>query len=71
MEGLSKALAEELPKGMAAIALNPGIIDTEMLRKTWGEGARGFPSAEEWGKVAVPFLQKLSAKDNGASLTVS
>ena len=70
MEGLSFALAEELPKGLAAVALNPGVIDTDMLRQTWGESAGAYPTAEEWGKVAVPFLEKLSAKDNGKSLTV-
>ena len=64
------ALAEELPTGLAAVALNPGVIDAEMLRKTLGAGAAGFPSAEEWGKVAVPFLEKLSANDNGGSLTI-
>src|SRR5205085_98631 len=31
MEGLSFALAQELPRGMAAVPLNPGIINTEML----------------------------------------
>ncbi|MFC0017491.1 SDR family oxidoreductase [Roseibacillus persicicus] len=71
MEGLTKALAEELPEGLAAVALNPGIIDTEMLRKTWGEGAGGFPTAKEWGALAVPFLERLSLKDNGQSLTVA
>lgn len=71
MEGLSLALAEELPEGLAAVALNPGVIDTEMLRKTWGEGAAGFPTAEEWGRVAVPFLEGLSGSDNGRSLTVA
>lgn len=70
MEGLTLALAEELPEGLAAVALNPGVIDTEMLRKTWGAGAEGFPTAKEWGKVAVPFLERLSSKDNGMSLTV-
>jgi NAD(P)-dependent dehydrogenase (short-subunit alcohol dehydrogenase family) len=70
IEGMSKALADELPSGLAAVALNPGVIDTEMLRKTWGEGASRFPKAEEWGKRAVPFLQQISIKDNGASLTV-
>jgi NAD(P)-dependent dehydrogenase (short-subunit alcohol dehydrogenase family) len=39
IEGLSQALAQELPAGMAAVALNPGIIDTEMLRSCFGEGA--------------------------------
>ncbi|MEM9080876.1 MAG: SDR family oxidoreductase [Verrucomicrobiota bacterium] len=70
VEGLSQAMAEELPKGMAVVALNPGVIDTEMLRKCWGESAGSFETAEEWGKVAVPFLEGLSAKDNGKSLTV-
>src|SRR6266849_7099407 len=34
IEGLTRALAQELPKGMAAIPLNPGIIDTDMLRSS-------------------------------------
>ena len=71
VEGLTSALAEELPEGLAAVALNPGVIDTDMLRKTWGEGAAGFPRAKEWGRVAVPFLEKLSVRDNGGSLTVA
>jgi NAD(P)-dependent dehydrogenase (short-subunit alcohol dehydrogenase family) len=33
IEGLTKALAEELPQGMAAVPLNPGVIDTDMLRR--------------------------------------
>ncbi len=35
IEGLTAALAEELPKGMAAVALNPGVIHTEMLKAAW------------------------------------
>jgi hypothetical protein len=30
------ALAAELPKGLAAVALNPRIIDTRMLRSSFG-----------------------------------
>jgi hypothetical protein len=63
-------LAEELPDGMAAVPLNPGIIDTDMLRSCFGAEARGYPSPEEWATRAVPFLLKLSAKDNGQPLTV-
>lgn len=70
VEGLTKALAEELPKGMAAVALNPGIIDTEMLRTSWGESAGDYPKAEVWAKRAAPFILGLGAKDNGASVTV-
>ena len=70
IEGLTKSLAEELPKGMAAVPLNPGVIDTDMLRSCWADGAAGFPKAEAWAKTAAPFILKLSAKDNGLSLSV-
>lgn len=71
IEGLTLALAQELPKGMAAVPLNPGVINTEMLREAWGEGANQYPSAEEWAKRAAPYLLKLTARDNGKSLSVS
>ena len=69
IEGLTLALAQELPKGMAAVPLNPGIINTDMLQSAWGEGASAYPSPEKWAEKAVPFLLKLSAKDNGKSLS--
>ena len=70
IEGLTKALAEELPKGMAAVPLNPGVIDTDMLRGCWAEGAGNYPKAEAWAKMAAPFILKLGAKDNGRSVSV-
>lgn len=70
IEGLTQALAQELPEGMAAVPLNPGIINTDMLQSCFGKSARSFPTAEEWSHIAVPFLLKLGAKDNGASLSV-
>jgi NAD(P)-dependent dehydrogenase (short-subunit alcohol dehydrogenase family) len=70
IEGLTAALAQELPAGLAAVALNPGIIDTRMLRSCFGEGAGSYPTPEEWAKVAVPFLVSLSARHNGKALTV-
>ncbi len=71
IEGLTKALAEELPKGMAAIPLNPGIIDTDMLRTCWGDGAGSFPKPDAWAHRAVPFLLGLGPGDNGKSLSVT
>jgi NAD(P)-dependent dehydrogenase (short-subunit alcohol dehydrogenase family) len=71
IEGLTKALAEELPKGMAAVPLNPGVIDTEMLRSCWNDGAAAYPKAEQWAKTAAPFILKLGAKDNGRSVSVN
>ena len=69
IEGLSKALAEELPEGLAVVALNPGVIDTAMLRSCFGEGAEACRTPAEWAETAAPFLLALGAKDNGASLT--
>ena len=70
VEGLTLALAQELPRGMAAVPLNPGIIDTDMLRSCFGGNAASYPSPERWAQKAVPFLLALSANDNGKSLTV-
>lgn len=70
VEGLTKALAEELPQGMAAVPLSPGVIDTEMLRACFGDGAGSYPKPEEWAKKAGPFILGLGPKDNGKSLNV-
>lgn len=70
IEGLTQAMAQELPNGMAAIPLDPGIINTEMLRSCFGPAASRYPSAAQWAEIAVPFLLKISAKDNGEPLSV-
>jgi NAD(P)-dependent dehydrogenase (short-subunit alcohol dehydrogenase family) len=71
IEGLTQALAQELPRGLAAVALNPGIIDTEMLRSCFGSSASGFPAPAQWAKSALPFILNLSERDNGRPMTVS
>lgn len=68
VEGLTLALAQELPSGMAAVSLNPGIINTEMLHSCFGDSAANYISAEEWAKRAVPFLLKLGPGDSGKQL---
>lgn len=69
IEGLTRALAQELPRGMAAVPLNPGIIDTEMLRSCFGDSASAYPPPDQWAKKAVPFLLALASRDNGRPLT--
>ena len=69
IEGLSAALAQEVPYGLATAALNPGIINTEMLQRCFGESASMYPAAEAWAKAAVPFLTRLDARCNGKQLT--
>ncbi|MGY8766882.1 MAG: SDR family oxidoreductase [Pirellulales bacterium] len=70
VEGLTQALSSELPKGMAAIPLNPGVIHTELLEICFKGMAASYPSPADWAKRAVPFILNFSAKDNGQSLTV-
>ena len=70
IEGLSQGLAQEVPNGIGIIALNPGIINTEMLQTCWPDNASMFESPLQWSKKAIPFILKLTAKNNGQSLTV-
>lgn len=70
IEGLTGALACDLPCGLAAVALNPGVIDTDMLRSCFGADASQYEDAEAWSRRAVPFLLNLTARDNGKSLDV-
>lgn len=70
IEGLTKALAEELPAGMAAVPFNPGVIDTDMLRQCWSDGASSYPKAGVWAKAAAPFILGLGPKQNGQSVSV-
>ncbi|HTQ49335.1 MAG TPA: SDR family oxidoreductase [Candidatus Acidoferrales bacterium] len=70
IEGLTQALAQELPPGLAAVALNPGIIATDMLQSCFGGSASGYPRPQLWAKSAVPFLLKINSDDNGKPMTL-
>ena len=69
IEGLSKSLAQDFPEGMVSVALNPGVIDTNMLRSCWDENAAIYEKPESWAKRVAPFILNINSKDNGASLT--
>jgi NAD(P)-dependent dehydrogenase (short-subunit alcohol dehydrogenase family) len=71
IEGLTQSLAQELPPGMAAVPLNPGIINTDMLQSCFAGGASNYPTPKEWAKTAAPFLLKINAADNGRQLTMT
>jgi NAD(P)-dependent dehydrogenase (short-subunit alcohol dehydrogenase family) len=70
IEGLTAALALELPRGLAAVALNPGVIHTDMLASCFGNSASEYPTPDEWVKIAGPFILKIGPCDNGRQLTV-
>lgn len=69
IEGLTQSLSKELPRGLACVAVSPGVVDTDMLRSCMGSGAASAPSPEEWATRAAPFLLKLGPRDNGRSLS--
>jgi NAD(P)-dependent dehydrogenase (short-subunit alcohol dehydrogenase family) len=70
IEGLTQSLAQELPPGLAAVPLNPGIINTDMLRSCFGGGAASYPSPAGWAKIAAPYLLKIGPAENGRPATV-
>jgi NAD(P)-dependent dehydrogenase (short-subunit alcohol dehydrogenase family) len=70
IEGLTQSLAQELPPGMAAVPLNPGIINTAMLQSCFAGGAANYPVPRDWAKTAAPFLLKINSADNGRQLSV-
>ena len=70
VEGLTRALAQELPPGLAAVSLNPGVVDTDMLRQCWGDAAASSPRPEDWAARAAPYIARIGPARNGEALTV-
>lgn len=70
IEGLTRALAQELPPGLAAIPVAPGMIRTTMLDAAIGEAAADHWEAAAWVATAAPFLLSLGAEQNGESLRI-
>jgi NAD(P)-dependent dehydrogenase (short-subunit alcohol dehydrogenase family) len=70
IEGLSAALAQELPPPLAAVALSPGVIDTDMLRQCWGDEASQHQGPQAWSAKAAARLLSLTRIDNGRSFTL-
>ena len=68
VEGLTRSLAQELPSGLSTVALNPGIIDTDMLRSCFGEQAASYETPAAWAKKAVDCLSGLGVSDNGETV---
>ncbi|KAL5208315.1 hypothetical protein ABZP36_032750, partial [Zizania latifolia] len=69
IEGLTRSLAKELPPGLAAIALSPGVVNTDMLNSCFGSSAALYQSTEQWAPKAATMILSFSLDDNGASLT--
>lgn len=70
IEGMTQAMAHELPAGMAAIPLSPGIIHTDMLDTAFGDAASEHWTPEAWIEVAAPFILNLGPQHNGQSIRI-
>jgi len=70
IEGMSEAMSKEVPKGMAVVSLNPGFINTDMVKGVFGSSS-GAEDPEAWGKKAAKYIQSINASMNGMQLTVS
>ena len=68
VEGLTRSLSQELPSGLSAVALNPGIIDTDMLRSCFGEQAAAYETPAVWAKKAADCLIGLRPSDSGETV---
>ncbi|KAL6297684.1 hypothetical protein ACE6H2_005826 [Prunus campanulata] len=71
VEGLTRSVARELPSEMAILALNPGVIHTDMLESCFGDSSmKNYPKPDAWAVKAATMILNLTPADNGASLTV-
>ncbi|KAF8108058.1 hypothetical protein N665_0115s0067 [Sinapis alba] len=70
IEGLSRSVAKEVAEGMAVVALNPGVINTELLTSCFGNTASLYQAPDAWAVKAATMILNLTAGDNGGSLTV-
>lgn len=65
VEGLTRSLSQEIPVGLCAVAFNPGIVDTDMLRSCFGKEAGNYEKPLVWAKKAVDCLISLGPQNNG------
>ncbi len=71
VEGLAQSLSQELPRGVGVFAVNPGVIDTDMLRRCFGDSAASYEGPDAWGKIAAPFFLGLRPGGGTVSVTVA
>jgi NAD(P)-dependent dehydrogenase (short-subunit alcohol dehydrogenase family) len=67
VEALTQALAQELAPGVIVVAVNPGVVDTAMLRVAWGEEAARYPGPDALLERWLRFFRGLRASWHGTS----
>ncbi len=71
IEGMTLSLSMELPSPMAAVALSPGCVNTEMLQTCFGGDASHHVSPEVWARTGAKFILDIDHSMNGTSQTHS
>lgn len=71
VEKLIAVLGEELPRGVLAIALYPGLVNTPMLQRSIGTNDAGaYPMPEEWARQAATALLDIDEKYQGLHISL-
>jgi NAD(P)-dependent dehydrogenase (short-subunit alcohol dehydrogenase family) len=68
VEALTQSLAQEAGPGVVAFALNPGVVDTDMLRSAWGAEAASYPAPDALAPRWRRLFARIGPSWNGRSL---
>ncbi len=71
VEALSQSLAAEVASGVAVVAVNPGVVATEMLATCFGGDVSGHTPPAACAASFVRMLEALDASWNGRSLDIA
>ena len=63
-----EALAEEVAKGVTVLAVNPGVVATDMLRTCFQGAIAGATPPEECARAFVAMLRRVTPAWNGRSV---
>ncbi|MHC4955840.1 MAG: SDR family NAD(P)-dependent oxidoreductase [Planctomycetota bacterium] len=70
VEAISSSLAQEVAPGVVVIALNPGVVATEMLGTAFAGDVSMYTPPEQCAADFVALLRRLGPADNGRSLSL-
>ncbi len=70
IEGLTQSLAREVGRGLAVLALSPGVIATDMLAAAFESEVSSYPSPDDLAPKWVHLLQSIKPDWNGRSLNL-
>ncbi|MHC4819052.1 MAG: SDR family NAD(P)-dependent oxidoreductase [Planctomycetota bacterium] len=71
VEGLSQAVAQEVARGVAVLAVNPGVVATEMLATCFEADVSGYTPPADCAASFVRMLHRLDGSWNGRSIDVA